>query len=1029
MVGILYCRKSSPAYEKIETLLRENGIPARSVAIEDVDRHSLEPFPVLINAMDSFYPDEHLDVLTNAFQEGKKFIHLCATPFTRSLSNGCMNIRALRSFGIIDDFRPIEGQCSYVITADGMRADIALTGLYSAVYRLCEQDPDGTNRRTARLEHLLDAYDEKDTLLAVPVIRVVTHAQGSMTFFSFDFDVDMLQAPFWRSLFLTVVKKELFGTILLSVDCSFARYLPDETKNITIKADQINLRSDGRSACQHHGSGPKTGLTLTVSVYDHEESAVFQHTEPLALPCEEVFSLNISASSLYRVTVTVSMADIVLSRKETGFLVLSDEELRKRFHLFRPMYIDESISTDHCLVDGRVTAILGTTYFVTDVYQNCFYDMNAWLCAKEMEQLHRIGFNVLRSGNWTYIPDFYQTDGSLGERAVRALQTYFLLAVENGFTVQFALGNVMLNQWDAERSAIHDPMMREKCMNLVRSFAEHFRDCPNVVLDIVNEPSYSRKGAWSTARPSGEPGELARYRTWLADKYHGDISLLREAWGETSATIPDFDTIRMPDSSLFLRGMARTEQRINHAALTDFYAFARNEFLDWTAEVRATVKAVAPGMPVIMGRDETLRIPAQQDEICAGNIDMVCWHQWHHNSDILYEYLLNRVRGRVCVAQELGMYKYDDIRGGKRHSEEEMAAKLEKKLLYGFGNFVQWQAFDNPFMYELSENSLGLYHADRSPTPSLAATRKLIAAEKEMQPFLYGRQDDKVRIATVYNSSYYFSADHPIAQQGIRNHIYALYYCLKEQADFLPEHLMRKQHASAIGEPRLIVLPAMQTLSRSAWDELLERVRNGCILLVSGCIDQNEYFAPDAKIAGLDPRYTTRKLMNFEKITLDGREYVLDFRRAVDYTDVSNTLNCGQINDRNATAGITEYAVGAGKLLYCPYPLELSSNTDAVCACYRYAIERAQAHNRIYRIIDAGPNVVFTAVSYQNCTVYTLLNEGFADTVCWIDLRSGKKLTVNLGADRGCKLWLDTGGGLLEVFGDVEVEVSEQKRI
>lgn len=105
MVGILYCQKSKLAYDKIETMLLKNGIPARLIAIEKADRHSLEPFSVLINAMDRFYPDDKLDLLVDLFREGKNFIHLCAAPFTINLRNGRTNLRALRSFGIVDGMR------------------------------------------------------------------------------------------------------------------------------------------------------------------------------------------------------------------------------------------------------------------------------------------------------------------------------------------------------------------------------------------------------------------------------------------------------------------------------------------------------------------------------------------------------------------------------------------------------------------------------------------------------------------------------------------------------------------------------------------------------------------------------------------------------------------------------------------------------------------------------------------------------------------------------------------------------------
>lgn len=183
-----------------------------------------------------------------------------------------------------------------------------------------------------------------------------------MTFFSFDVDTAMLQTAFWQKLFLDVVKKELLGNILLTVDCSLGRYSPDEPKQITIKADTINLRGETFSLCP----GDSSGLSLAVCVYNREGTLVWEHTGYLSLPCEVAFPLELSASSLYRVTVTVKHGDITLTRKETGFLVLSESELQDRLRLFHPMYIDENISTDYCLVDGKIAPVLDTTYFVTD---------------------------------------------------------------------------------------------------------------------------------------------------------------------------------------------------------------------------------------------------------------------------------------------------------------------------------------------------------------------------------------------------------------------------------------------------------------------------------------------------------------------------------------------------------------------------------------------------------------------------------------------------------------------------------------
>ena len=364
------------------------------------------------------------------------------------------------------------------------------------------------------------------------------------------------------------------------------------------------------------------------------------------------------------------------------------------------------------------------------------------------------------------------------------------------------------------------------------------------------------------------------------------------------------------------------------------------------------------------------------------------------------------------------MYKFDDIRSGKRHTDEEMTDKLNSKLLCAFGNFVQWQSHDDPFMWELSENSLGIYRADYSPTPSLQATRELVRAERNMQHLMKQRNYNAVNICTVYGTSYHYSVEHPFALQGIRNFTSALFHELKEQSDFLPEHLFRKEYRSAIGNPKLIILPGMQMLSMETWQELLTYVASGTTLLVNGCIDKNNCFGAEAKIGVLDKNYATRNLRDFEKIIIDDKEYVLDFRRMTGYADVSNLLDCG-----NST-GIQEYSVGNGTILYCPYPLELSVNTEAMAACYRYAIRKAGAANTMYRVNKGTPAILLNAVSYETCTVYTLLNEGPEDTVSFTDLRSGVTFTVTPGSICSGKLWVNEKGEILQTYGKLTVTAS-----
>jgi len=1021
MLGILYCNKSDINYNSLAAFFSESGIPAACLAAESLTAEALASVDVLVNAMGSFYPEEQLPLLVDFFHSGGHIINLNSTPFTISLASGQTNHRALRSFTVVDDFHPVDGASSSVSTWYGASANLTLTGLRGGVYHMCEQE-NGKNKRTAYFEHLMDAYDETGHLLAAAILRIVTHKMGSMTLCNFDISpfLDTTKtgnaSAFVKTALLQTVRKCFAGTALLTVDAEVSRFLPKEPKNIHISAMPLTI-STGTNAKLHISIFKEDAFAESGS----ENTLVYNTGKPVSLPYETDITPILTDSGLYKIETVLTTEDtepVIICTNTTGILVLSDEQLLQEVLSFHPLVIDESLSTDYCVRDGEITAILGTTYFVTDVYRECFYHMNAWLCAKEMSQLQQDGFNVLRTGNWYFIPEFYNEDGSIGRRGLRAMETFFYLAAKQGFTVQFALGTVLLNQWDTSRSPIHDAGMRQKCMTLIRSFAESFKDFKNVQMDIVNEPSYSNRGAWSPGKPNMEAGELANYKVWLKNKY-GTIQDLRSAWGETSLVLNSFDDITMPENHLFGRGLARTEQRMNHVMLNDFFCFAREEFSGWTKEIRSIVRELAPDMVVLMGRDETLRIPEQQTEVLSGNIDMVCWHQWNYNSDIFTEYLMNRVRGKLCVAQELGMYKFDDIRSGKRFTDSDMVAKLNNKLVCAFGNFVQWQSHDDPFMWELSENSLGIYRADLSPTPSLQATRALVTAEQSMQHRMRNRNYDAVKICTVYGTSYHFSVEHQVALQGMRNFTYAMFHEVKEQSDFMLEHLFKAENASAIGNPRLIILPGMQMLSAECWKELLAYVDAGATLLINGCIDKNNCYGAEAKIGILDKNYTTRHLRDFEKIEIDGTEYVLDFRKMVGYADVSNLLDCGELNRASAT--VTEYAYGNGTILYCPYPLELSSNTDAMAACYRYAIRKANAANAMFRAKCGTPAILLHAASYENCTVYTILNEGPADSVTFTDLQSGAAFTVSLDTISSGKLWLNEKGEILQVYGNMTV--------
>ena len=170
MLGILYCSKSIIDYNSLSAFFAENSIETTCLAVENLEADTLTEVDVLINAMDTYYPEEQLPLLVDYFHKGGHIINLCPTPFTVSLTSSQTNHRALRSFTVVDDFHPIDGVSTSVSTWYGNRADLALTNLHGGVYHMCEQ-ANGKNQRMAYFEHLMDAFDadqRRDTFL-IPI--------------------------------------------------------------------------------------------------------------------------------------------------------------------------------------------------------------------------------------------------------------------------------------------------------------------------------------------------------------------------------------------------------------------------------------------------------------------------------------------------------------------------------------------------------------------------------------------------------------------------------------------------------------------------------------------------------------------------------------------------------------------------------------------------------------------------------------------------------------------------------------------
>lgn len=1001
---------------------------AASVCVDDLTAEDLSDVHIAVYTAGAFYNANTFRLLCDYYKKGGTLILPGAKPLSKPYYEKDGTVlccdetnAAIRALGPVEQYvetGSIGADCLAKVqdlsfrglqSAIDMGAFRDLANTFSAHYTLAryEKDEDDAYLPDARLDVAVRIEDASGHCIAAPVVRIVHKFEGELWLLNF-----AAQEGYYETIPGKVLLQEIIACaqrprVRTMIEPVMPRYKPGEETALKLHIQRL--------------ADKETPIMVYLDVHGVPDGREVSLLQFLASDDEEELPLGVLPEGRYRVTMRLFAGAKCIEEKVTGFYVISDENLLNEVSAFPRVTLDTAKTADYFLQNGEVFTMHGTTHFVTDVYRHCFHHMNVELCDRELAQIVDDGFNILRTGNWRMVLSFVGPDGECPEHGLRALDAYFLTAARHGLTVQFVHAHSVFNNWDRDLDPLHNPAIRNKVMRVFDVFTRRYAAFGNVQTDIINEPSYSYRGGWTLGRPSGDPYEKLHWSQFLEKKYGGDLAALHDAWRITSADMPTFADAIFPRDDEFDRFMSRTEIDRNYNRVTDFFEFARASYSDWVHEIREIARRNAPDMVVMMGRDESIRIPSQQDEIAAGNLDFSNWHQWNTNSITFVEYFLNKVRSLPCCGQELGIYQQEDGRGFKSLSESRRAGVLEKKLLYSFGNWLQWQIKDDPYLNELCETTLGLYRADGTETPSLRMNRALNRAEEGMRKHLSGRDESAIRILTVHPTYHYFGMTNPLASQGVRSHVLTLHYALGEQSDCILEHLFTEENRRFWGDPDVIFVPGAQVMADNTWQLLCKLMQQGATVVLSGAPERDEFFRKRSRVnrflegAHAEPAY------GIERIVIDGKAYSLDFRRITGYADAGHAVEKIVVGEEENAVRILP--VGKGKLIHCTLPLEFSESADAVEAFYRMALREAGYANRVMQCDNRDPAVMVYPMVYKSCTVYTLVNEGAKTAVEFTDLATGKKVSTVLPANSGAKLCLGKDGTLIEWYAHEPVTV------
>ncbi|HXN46358.1 MAG TPA: hypothetical protein VN893_06940, partial [Bryobacteraceae bacterium] len=119
--------------------------------------------------------------------------------------------------------------------------------------------------------------------------------------------------------------------------------------------------------------------------------------------------------------------------------------------------------------------------------------------------------------------------------------------------------------------------------------------------------------------------------------------------------------------------------------------------------------------------------------------------------------------------------------------------------------------------------------------------------------------------------------------------------------------------------------------------------------------------------------------------------------------------------DRSGASSWDEKALGKGRILFSPLPLELNDNLQAVGDVYRYALKIAGVATA-YTTGLQDPGILICPTRFPHATLYVLASESSQEAVSFRDRASGKEFAGRLEPGRAALLLVGEDGSLLASY-------------
>lgn len=853
-------------------------------------------------------------------------------------------------------------------------------------------------------------HDEAGRKLAAPVTRLdyalvppgqSSKARGRFVMLAFEPESGYWESADGRSLVRQAARHARLGSALV-----WLQPLPASVHDGETARAVLHLR-DRRAPGAEAGTAPDRRVTVRLSRAGEPLDSRLVAVERDELDAPLVFPAA-GAPGLYRLTATYERGGEVVDVHETGFWRRDEALLASGARLGAgPTYLRR---------DGRPYLPVGVNLWVNDTAWPFFpSNANALEWDRDFAELAGRDLDFVRTGIW-FSRDLLvdRPTGTASEETLRNLEAMFLTAARHGLQVQFTFfafepqtvyrgGGGALGEG---RNPYTDPVAVEAQAAFVRSIVARFRDVPFVSWDLINEPSFSNPRAiFAGNRPNNDATELAAWNSWLRERY-GTVYALAAAWGEIphelrAAAIaagmeavadPPIAGVPLPAPEDLALDRRATRGQVR---AFDYNLFAQEMFRRWAAELVAAIRATGSRQLVAVGQDEGGVTDRLLNQFYGEAVDMTALHNWWQDDALLWDALAAKRPDRPNLLSETGPQPSIALDGVTRWDEIRGLPLAERKAVFGLaagnaGAAVWIWSRTDPYRWNRSDGSSTLWVDMLTGLGRFARD-----AEPHLSDALPGE------VALVLPQTLQLSVFNRYAVEAQQKAVRALYYGARAAAYAVGEHQLE-----LLGGPKLILLPSPWMLTEPAWQALLEAVRGGATLLVTGRFDLDQHFRPTGRQAAAGLDYQGRLLANREqRVSWPGGEAWFSFSG-----DKTTYLERAELASGESFA---RRPVGDGEILFFPLPLELSDDLEPLAEIYRWALAEAGVEP-VYDTALTDPGVVVVPTVLAEATLYVVASESSErQRIAFRDRRSGRPVELELEPGRAAALLVTADGELV----------------